>query len=44
VIAGWWAVGAVPFSWPNWMRYVPAYAIGTLAAYWFFERVSQSVA
>jgi hypothetical protein len=44
VIAGWWAVGAAPFSWPNWMRYVPAYSIGTLAAYWFFERVSQAVA
>ena len=44
VLVGWWGVGATPFSWPKWMRYIPAYAIGTLAAYWFFERVSQTFA
>jgi len=43
VAAVWWAVGAASFSWPNWMRYAPAYGIGTLAAYWFFERVYQAV-
>lgn len=44
VIAGWSVLGAVPFSWPNWVRYTPAYAIGTLAAYWFFERAYQVIA
>jgi hydrogenase/urease accessory protein HupE len=42
ILVGWWAVRTAPFIWPTWTRYAPAYAIGTLAAYWFFERLSQA--
>lgn len=27
-------------DWPEWVRQVPAYGIGTVAAFWFVERVS----
>ena len=43
VLCGWALVRAVPFQWPEWTRYVPAYGIGTLAAYWFFQRLSETV-
>ena len=43
VLCGWGLVRAVPFRWPEWTRYVPAYGIGTLAAYWFFQRLSETV-
>jgi len=26
------------FSWSGWVRMVPAYAVGTIATFWFFER------
>ena len=27
-------------DWPDWSRQIPAYGIGTMAAYWFIQRVS----
>jgi hydrogenase/urease accessory protein HupE len=32
------ALRTVPVAWPQWARAVPAYGIGTMAAYWFLER------
>jgi len=28
-------------EWPAWMRQLPAYGIGGLAAFWLIERVSR---
>ena len=39
VIAGVHAARSVPARAPAWLRRVPAYAIGSLAAYWCFDRV-----
>jgi hydrogenase/urease accessory protein HupE len=30
----------VRFQWPDWMRQIPAYGIGGLAAFWLIQRVS----
>jgi hypothetical protein len=35
-----WALRRLGAVWPKWLEPVPAYAIGTLAAFWFIERVS----
>lgn len=43
VLASWAALRAVSFEWPKWALRVPAYGIGTLAAYWFFERVADTL-
>ncbi|NQZ99218.1 MAG: HupE/UreJ family protein [Myxococcales bacterium] len=43
ILVTWAAVRAVPFEWPRWAARVPAYGIGPLAAYWFFERVAGSI-
>jgi len=43
VLVTWAAVRAVPFEWPRWASRVPAYGIGTLAAYWFFERAADTL-
>jgi hydrogenase/urease accessory protein HupE len=32
--------GALDLAWPPWVRRVPVYAMGVLAAYWCFERAS----
>ncbi len=37
------ALKALPVAWPRWATAVPAYAIGSLAVYWFCERVSRLV-
>jgi hydrogenase/urease accessory protein HupE len=43
-IAVWLAVAAVlhrlPFTWPRWARQVPLYTMGSLAAFWCFERAA----
>ena len=44
ILLAWAALRMLPFVWPSWTRWVPAYAIGSLAAYWFFERLSQFLA
>jgi hydrogenase/urease accessory protein HupE len=32
------ALRRVPVAWPRWTKAVPAYGIGTMAAFWFLER------
>jgi len=33
-----WIVQKLKFRWPEWAEQVPAYAIGSLAAFWFIQR------
>jgi len=33
-----WMVKQLKFRWPVWVEQVPAYAIGSLAAFWFIQR------
>jgi hydrogenase/urease accessory protein HupE len=40
VLALGWALRELQVRWPRWAEPVPAYAIGTLAAFWFIERTS----
>src|SRR5215831_12643877 len=40
VLATWAGLRALPVRWPRSTAYVPAYAIGTLAAFWFFQRLA----
>lgn len=40
VLLVWILIRVVPVGWPTWARSAPAYCIGPLAAYWFFERVA----
>ena len=42
VLLGWALVRRFPLHWPQWTPYVPAYGIGSLAAYWFFERLYET--
>jgi HupE / UreJ protein len=35
-----WALRALQVAWPRWSEPLPAYAIGTVAAFWFIERTS----
>jgi hydrogenase/urease accessory protein HupE len=39
VIVIWAALKRSPVSWPGFVKYIPAYAIGSMAAFWFFERL-----
>jgi hypothetical protein len=32
------ALRKVPVAWPQWAKAVPAYGIGTMAAFWFLQR------
>jgi hydrogenase/urease accessory protein HupE len=43
VLAAWAALRALPVRWPARAAYVPAYAMGTLAAFWFFQRLAASL-
>ena len=40
IVALLWSVRGLTFRWPAWARNVPAYAIGSLAAFWLFERLA----
>ena len=40
VLALAWALGQLRVRWPRWAQPLPAYAIGTIAAFWFIERTS----
>ncbi|MGZ9089607.1 MAG: HupE/UreJ family protein, partial [Rhodoplanes sp.] len=40
VLALTWLAARLVGSVPRWLRDVPAYAIGSLAAFWLFERVA----
>ncbi len=33
-----WMINKMKFRWPVWMEQMPAYAIGSLAAFWFIQR------
>jgi hypothetical protein len=35
-----WALRRLQVSWPRWAAPLPAYAIGTIAAFWLIERTS----
>jgi hypothetical protein len=39
-----WALRRLQVSWPRWAEPLPAYAIGTVAAFWFIERTGAIVA
>jgi hypothetical protein len=34
------ALRRLPIAWPKVVTAIPAYGIGSLAAYWFFERLA----
>lgn len=34
-----WILGKIKIAWPGWIKLVPPYAIGSIAAFWFIERV-----
>ena len=38
VLAVWALLRRLPFAWPRIVQLLPAYTIGSLAAFWFFER------
>jgi HupE / UreJ protein len=40
VLALGWALRQLQVRWPRWAEPLPAYAIGTIAAFWFIERTS----
>ncbi len=33
-----WIINNITFQWPKWAGQVPAYAIGSMAAFWFIQR------
>jgi hydrogenase/urease accessory protein HupE len=33
-----WVIKKIKFRWPVWVEHVPAYSIGSLAAFWFIQR------
>jgi hydrogenase/urease accessory protein HupE len=35
-----WSLTKLPFELPRWTRWVPPYAIGSFAAYWFIDRLA----
>jgi hypothetical protein len=43
ILATWTALRVLEVRWPPVVGYVPAYAIGTLAAFWFFQRLAASL-
>jgi hydrogenase/urease accessory protein HupE len=34
-----WALGKIKIAWPSWLKLVPPYAIGSIAAFWLIERL-----
>jgi hypothetical protein len=43
VLVAWAALHALPVHWPRSVVSVPAYAMGTLAAFWLFQRLAASL-
>jgi hydrogenase/urease accessory protein HupE len=35
-----WMIKKMKFKWPVWVEHAPAYAIGSLAAFWFIQRTA----
>lgn len=44
VLSVWMGLRFLPLRWPTPVRYVPVYAMGSLAVFWFLERVTQGLA
>ncbi len=40
VLALWWLIQRLPLSLPAWSYRLPAYVVGSMAAFWVFERVA----
>ena len=34
-----WILGKIKIAWPDWIKLVPPYVIGSIAAYWLIERL-----
>lgn len=34
-----WTLGKIKIAWPGWIKWLPPYAIGSIAAFWLIERV-----
>ena len=34
-----WTSGKIKIDWPGWLKWVPPYAIGSIASYWLIERL-----
>jgi hydrogenase/urease accessory protein HupE len=34
-----WVLRKIKISWPSWLKWIPPYAIGSIAAFWLIERV-----
>jgi hydrogenase/urease accessory protein HupE len=43
VLVTWEVLRTLPVRWPPLAIYLPAYAMGTLAAFWFFQRLAASL-
>jgi hydrogenase/urease accessory protein HupE len=43
ILATWTALRLLEVRWPPVVGYVPAYAMGTFAAFWFFQRLATSL-
>ncbi len=39
VLAILWLISKLKIKWPNWIKWVPPYAIGSMASFWLIERV-----
>ena len=44
VLLAWRGLCALPLRWPEPLGYVPAYTMGSLAVFWFLQRVTASLA
>ena len=38
-----WCLTRLPVQWPAWTRWIPPYAIGSFAAFWFVDRLSTAL-
>lgn len=43
ILAVWATLRAIPWTWPVWVERAPAYAIGSLAVFWIFERLTRQI-
>lgn len=39
VLSALWLLAKLKFKWPLWVKWIPPYAIGSLASFWLIERV-----
>ena len=38
-----WALSRLPREWPAWTRWIPPYAVGSLSAFWFLQRLQTAL-